>query len=385
MRGRDVIRACTLFVSLILTCCEASRLDQSPAYVDRGIDQRGSHLDDRVHWVELGRHLFYERRLSLNEDRSCGICHEQAKGFTDGFVRAVGTTGDIHPRNTPTLLNVSRRAKLGWVNQDTLSLEEQVLIPLLGDMPIEMGAQTILSDRLEIINSDPIYASLMNSLGVSQLTLTEISYAIARFEETLVSDQAPYDRYISGKNDAITASARRGLELFNTSLPCRHCHGGTDFDQPDLIALSAAESDGSHSESGRSQPRHAWFNTGLYHLDDGRYPNNREGLYHITGRAEDIGKYRIPTLRHLGLTAPYYHDGSRATLHDVLKDYNRGGRITRSGPYMGDGSLHPNKHPLLSPLGLSDQELIDLEAFLRSLTDMSIIHVETLSDPWSRD
>ena len=364
-----MIQVCIIFVAFGLTRCDHSSSRQSSSDQEPG--------DDQAQWVELGRHLFYERRLSREGNRSCGICHEQAKGFTDGFVRAVGTTGELHPRNTLTLLNVSRRTTFGWINQETLSLEEQLLIPLLGEAPIEMGAQGILSERLELINHDSTYQRLMNLIGISQLTLTEIAYAIARFEETLMSDQAPYDRYLKGDSDAISASARRGLELFNTSLPCRDCHGGVDFDQPEISVMEYA-----WRESNQSQPRHGWFNIGLYHLDDGRYPKQREGLYLITGLLDDVGKYRIPTLRHLGLTAPYYHDGSRATLRDVLQDYNRGGRLTRSGPYAGDGSLHPNKHHLVQPLGLSEQDLIDLESFLRSLTDPSIIDVEAFSDPW---
>ena len=91
--------------------------------------------------------------------------------------------------------------------------------------------------------------------------------------------------------------------------------------------------------------RHGWFNTGLYNLEKGRYPAGREGLWERTGLPTDIGKYRVPTLRHLALTAPYYHDGSGATLSDVLKNYNRGGRLTTSGPYQGDGNLNPYKDP----------------------------------------
>lgn len=340
------------------------------------------------HWVELGRHLFYERRLSLNNDRSCGICHEQAKGFTDGFVRAVGTTSELHPRNTLTLLNVAHRVELGWINQEGLKLEEQLLIPLLGDQPVEMGAQDVLNERLALLNADPVYHALRASLDLSEITLQEVAYAIARFEETLVSYDAPYDRYLEGEVDALSESARRGFELFNQSLPCQRCHGGVDFDQPDPSLILSIREGGSQErgdEDSSERTRHAWFNTGLYHLGDGRYPEGREGLYQRTGDRVDIGKYRVPTLRHLTLTGPYYHDGSRATLRDVLEDYNRGGRLTRSGPYEGDGSDHPNKHPLLTPLGLSERDLDDLEAFLHTLTDESIVDVMSLSDPWPRD
>ena len=328
-------------------------------------------------WIELGRHLFYERRLSLHEDRSCGICHEQARGFTDGFVRAVGTTEELHPRNTSSLINVRNRASLGWVTPDSLTLEAQLLIPLLGEHPVEMGLSEVLDDRLEELNRDQVYRDLLATLSLDRLTLDHISTAIARFERTIISDQAPYDAYMSGDLEALSPAAQRGLTLFTETLPCAQCHGGRDFDQPrsDLVASG----DGSEH-----LPRHGWFNTGLYHLEDGRYPEGREGLFEHTGITADIGKYRIPTLRSLAFTAPYYHDGSGATLRDVLRNYNEGGRVTRSGPYVGDGRIHPNKHPLIQPLGLTPAELEDLEAFLLSLSDEAITTDPRFADPWPR-
>ena len=334
-------------------------------------------------WIELGRHLFYERRLSLNEDRSCGICHEQAKGFTDGFVRAVGTTEEIHPRNTLSLINVSHRSSLGWISQEHTSLESQLLIPLLGDMPVEMGLSAILYDRLEELNADPTYQAFLSKLKLSKLTLDHIQNSIAQFERTLTSDHSPYDDYISGNKDALSPSAQRGLSLFTEVLSCGSCHGGRDFDQPES-AVQDLDAPLSSTALELHHERHGWFNTGLYHLDGGRYPPQREGLYERTSRTEDIGKYRVPTLRNLAFTAPYYHDGSGASIDDVLDNYNLGGRVTRSGPYIGDGRDHPNKHPLIRPLELSSEDLNDLKAFLLSLTDQSIIHEPHFSDPWQR-
>ena len=114
--------------------------------------------------IELGRHLFYERRISLNNDRACGICHEQAKGFTDGFVRAIGTTGEVHPRNTHTVLNVESRNTLSWLHPETMTLSEHVLIPLLGTQPIEMGAQEKIQTMLAELNADPKYQALLGNV-----------------------------------------------------------------------------------------------------------------------------------------------------------------------------------------------------------------------------
>ena len=363
MRQRWIV----LFIcwSISLLSCETDDFLQEPS-----LSQRDSISDA---WIELGRHLFYDRRLSLNNDRSCGICHEQAKGFTDGFVRAVGTTEAIHPRNTISLINVNTRLSLGWIEQQQSHLESQLLIPLLGSQPVEMGASEILLSRLSDMNSDETYQYLLQDLNLTQLTIDHLSKAIASFERTILSHQSPYDQYLDGQVEALSAAAKRGLILFTEVLPCQNCHGGKEFDQPSVDVSS------------QYGQRHAWYNTGLYHIGDGRYPEGREGVYELTGLMSDIGLYRVPTLRNLAFTGPYYHDGSGASIEDVLINYNAGGRVTISGPYVGDGRQHPNKHRFIRPLGLSNEELKDLKAFLMALSDESIVNQARLSDPWPRD
>ncbi|MEE2755494.1 MAG: cytochrome c peroxidase [Myxococcota bacterium] len=316
--------------------------------------------------VELGRHLFYERRLSFNNDRSCGICHEQAKGFTDGFVRAVGTTGAIHPRNTLTLLNVSERRTLSWVDPSPVSLAQQLLVPLLGTEPIEMGAAESIDDMLDELNGDHRYQQLLVAAGATALDLDLLALSIAAFVSSLTTYDAPYDRFLAGDETAIDEVVKRGEALFYSRRTlCSSCHGGADFDQP---------MDG----------RHGWFNTGLYSLETGTYPSSRQGLYELTGQPSDIGRFRVPTLRHLALTKPYYHDGTGATLRDVLEHYNAGGRLITSGPFVGDGRTNPYKDPRIRPLHLTDSELDDLEAFLLALSDISIVDRMDWSDPWIR-
>mgnify|MGYP001219266158 CR=1 FL=1 len=317
----------------------------------------------------LGRHLFYERRLSLNQNRSCGICHEQAKGFTDGFVRAVGTTGEIHPRNTLTLLNVRSREALSWLDPEPMSLSEQMLVPLVGTTPVEMGAHGLISNMLESLNQDTAYQELLAELSPprSELDLDLATAAIAAFTESIEDYNTPYDRYLAGDDDSLSAQELEGKTLFfSARTGCSDCHGGVDFDAP-------------------TTGRHGWFNTGLYNLGSGRYPKDREGLYEITGLEEDIGKYRIPTLRHLRHTGPYYHDGTGASLSDVLENYNNGGRNVQSGPYVGDGRMNPYKDSRIQPLQLTPAELNALETFLLSLSSEAPISNPNWSDPWPRD
>ena len=322
--------------------------------------ERGQHAA----LIELGRLLFYERRLSLNGDRSCGICHEQAKGFTDGFVRAVGTTGELHPRNTFTLINVARRETLSWLSPESQSLEEQLLTPLLGENPVEQGAAPIIERALPAFSMEPPYRRLLEALKLETLTLPLLARAISSFVRTIRSEDSAYDRALQGEEGALSDLAERGRTLFfSERVGCTRCHGGLDFDQPEGVE------------------RHGWYNTGLYLLPGGRYPSGREGLYEISGADEDIGKYRVPTLRGLAFTAPYYHDGTGASLRSVLRAYNEGGRLVRSGPFAGDGRLHPNKDPRIRPLGLHEEELEALEAFLLSLSDPALLDDSRWADP----
>jgi len=332
--------------------------------------------DAEVYKVELGRHLFYERRLSLEENRSCGLCHEAALGFTDGFVRAVGTTDALHPRNTLTLTNVGRRESLTWVSGAPESLEEQLLVPLLGEHPVEMGMADVIDEVVDAFRNDAVYRELFPSAFPEEpepFTVARLAEAIAAFERTLVSETAPFDRYVDGDSDAVDESARRGLDLFfSHRLRCGGCHAGPDLDQP--------------TEDGTVVARHGWFNTGLYDVDgQGAYPDHGHGRFEVTGLEEDMGRFRTPTLRNVELTGPYYHDGSGATLADVIANYAAGGRHVISGPNPGDGRDNPHKSDLVRGFEISEQEALDLEAFLRSLTDWEMIEDPAFADPWPRD
>jgi cytochrome c peroxidase len=335
-----------------------------------------SSLGAQVHRVELGRHLFYERRLSLEGNRSCGICHEPALGFTDGFVRAVGTTDELHPRNTLTLTNVGRRESLTWVPGAPESLEEQALIPLLGQHPVEMGMADSIGAVVDSFQVDEVYHDLFPQAfpeDPEPFTLDRVAEAIAAFERTIVSESSPFDRFVEGESQALSDEEQRGLDLFfSHRLRCASCHAGPDLDQP--------------TEDGSVVARHGWFNVGLYDVDgQGAYPEGDGGRFELTGLQEDMGRFRTPTLRNVELTAPYYHDGSGATLADVIANYAAGGRVVVSGPNPGDGRENPYKSDLVRGFELSEQEALDLEAFLRSLTDWEMVEDPALSDPWPRE
>ena len=326
--------------------------------------------------VELGRHLFYDPRLSADETMSCATCHEQARAFTDGKKTAVGITGEVSKRNTMALANVAYLPSLTWGNPQIESLEVQALIPIFGEHPVEMGMagkEALLFERLK---EEPTYQKLFadafpESARASEAqlySLSTITKAIAAFQRTLLSFNAPYDRYKYGKDKtAISASAKRGEALFfGEKMECYHCHAGFNF--TDNIQ---------HSKL--AFPEKGFHNTGLYN-DDGKgaYPPGHSGIEEFTGRGDDMGKFRTPSLRNVALTAPYMHDGSIASLEDVIRNhYAKKGRAVNAGK-----PANPMRSPLIAGFQVSDAEVRDLVEFLRTLTDESFVGNPRFSDPW---
>src|SRR5262245_16534224 len=181
--------------------------------------------------VDLGRHLFYDTRLSANGTQSCASCHDQAKAFTDGKERAVGSTGEVHPRNSMSLVNVAYAGALTWGNPTIKQLEDQALVPMFGDHPMELGLKqpgTLLLARLE---KDALYRSMFAAAfpeAEKPFTIVNVTKAIASFERSIISARSPYDRYHTNRdNDAISPAARRGETLFfSQPFSCFRCHNG---------------------------------------------------------------------------------------------------------------------------------------------------------------
>lgn len=325
--------------------------------------------------VELGRHLFYDKRLSINEKTSCATCHLQELAFTEPKPRSIGTTGDVHPRNSMSLANVAYAASLNWANPSVIHLERQPLTPLFGEDPIEMGMagkEALLIARLK---AEPRYAALFERAfpeAKERQTIEQVTKSIASFVRSLISGNSPYDRYrYEGQKDAISESAKRGEHLFfSERLECMDCHVGFNIS-------------GTSNYVGKSIETTEFQNNGLYNIDGkGGYPANNTGLFEFTNDREDMGKFKVPTLRNIELTAPYMHDGSIATLDDVIEHYKAGGRTIKDGPNAGDGSKNPNKSSFVSGFRLSAAEKADLIAFLLSLTDKEFIKDPRFSDPW---
>ncbi|CAA0105744.1 Cytochrome c551 peroxidase [BD1-7 clade bacterium] len=326
---------------------------------------------------ELGRHLFYDTRLSGNGTQACVSCHEQDKAFSDGKATPTGSTGDVLARNSQALVNTAYNASYTWANTSLVRLEQQILIPLFGESPIEHGInENNKADVLSTIASDPTYQTLFSdafNVPADQVDYNHIIDALAVFVRGLNSFNSSYDQFQRGDTSALSASALRGSQLFfSEDLECFHCHGGYNF--TDSLA-----------DSGMFFVNKPFHNTGLFNIGGtGDYPSDNQGIFELTGKASDMGKFRAPTLRNIQLTAPYMHDGSIATLEEVVDTYAAAGRNITSGPNAGDGRLNPFKDGFVSGFSITDDEKTDLINFLESLTDQSFIDNPRFTNPWEQ-
>lgn len=325
--------------------------------------------------VELGRHLFFDLRMSINQTMACASCHLPARAFTDGRPTSIGATGEEHPRNAMSLTNVVYNASFNWANPVLTTLHAQALIPIFGEFPLELGWSDHETEILDRFRRDAQYKQLFAAAypGESNpFNADRVAKAIAAFESILISGNSPYDKAtLQGNPNAMSAAARRGQELFfSERMECFHCHGGFNFSQ-------------SVSHAGTPLPQTNFFNNGLYNIGGtGDYPINNRGLWEFTQKPSDMGRFRPPTLRNIELTAPYMHDGSIATLEDVIDHYARSGRLISEGPLAGDGALSPYKDPLIVGFKLTAQEKQDVIAFFQSLTDWEFLCDPRFADPF---
>jgi cytochrome c peroxidase len=347
---------------------------QLPVWAPIPVEPAGNPMSEAK--VELGRHLFYDKRLSADQSMSCATCHQQDKAFTDGLSVAEGVTGQKGARSAMALANVAYLPVLTWSNPNLTALEVQALVPMFGEHPVEMGMAGREKEMFAMLQADPVYQRLFAQAypeeakqGSAVLySLATVTRAIASFERSLLSFDSPYDRYTyGGQKTALSAAALRGQDLFfGEKMECYHCHGGFNFtDNVQHSKLPMAEQ--------------GFHNTGLYNLDGkGAYPQNNSGIRELTGDADDEGKFRTPSLRNVALTAPYMHDGSIPTLEAVIKDhYALAGRAAKSGK-----GPSPMRSSLIAGFEVSTQEVNDLVAFLNSLTDETFIQNPRHSDPW---
>ncbi|MEM7481146.1 MAG: MbnH family di-heme enzyme [Acidobacteriota bacterium] len=308
--------------------------------------------------AELGRHLFYDRRLSVNGTVACATCHRQELAFSDGRARAEGATGELHPRGAMSLANVAYSASFAWDDPNLESLEEQARVPMFNEHPVEMGLAGREEEVLRLLREEPVYSHAFPRAFPAQpdpFTFDNLMRAIAAFERTLISGDSPYDRRVYGDEaDALSDDAERGMDLFfSHPLGCSDCHAGFTFSGPVVFA-------------GADERKPLFHNNGL----KANYPSPNQGLKRFTGRPEDEGRFRAPTLRNIALTAPYMHDGSLPDLESVIEHYARG----------GEGHLQQSVRVHGFTLSAADRQ--DLIVFLEALTDRAFVENPAYGNPW---
>lgn len=273
--------------------------------------------------VELGRKLFFDPALSVDHSMSCATCHDPKKGWSNGERVAVGVNGLPGKRNVPSILNVAYYRSLFWDGRAG-SLEAQALGPIINENEMAMPSTAALIDRLREHDE---YPALFARAFTNGLTAANVARSIACFERTILAGNAPYDRYVAGDETAMSAAAQRGMKLFmdKRKSKCVICH-----EPPTFTAL-------------------------FYHnLGVGMEQEDPDlGRYEVTKLESNKGKFKVPTVRDVKDTAPYMHDGSIATLEEVVELYDKGGIPNR---YLSD--------EMRGKLNLTKQEKQDLVTFM---------------------
>jgi cytochrome c peroxidase len=275
--------------------------------------------------IELGKKLYFDPRLSGSNVISCATCHNPALGWSDGLQTSIGHNFQILERNSPTILNTAYNFLQFWDGRRA-SLEEQATGPIESTAEMNQDLDELIKELTLISGYRELFEKAYPKEGISKITIAK---AIASFERTIISKDSNFDKWMSGKQDAISESAKRGFGLFAGKAQCVVCHSGPNF-----------------TDNG-------FHNIGLKSLN-GKEDNGRFAVVPVKAMK---GAFKTPTLRDITLTAPYMHNGIYKTLEEVIEHYDRKGDNKEN--------LSPN---MQGPLGLTSEEKKDLVEFLKTLT-----------------
>lgn len=313
---------------------------------------------------EMGRLLFFDRRLSGDAGVSCASCHQPEKGWADGMRLSAGYPSTLYFRNTPTLLNASKMPVYYWDGRFASGDLESVIRDHLAEAHFMNIDGLLLVERLRQVTE---YETAFQQLYGGDATYGRALNALAAFLGSLqTGPENPYLRFKAGDREALSPQARQGLELFNGKAGCASCHSGGLLSDGKMHATGVPATGAVFAEPQRQITFRRFFKQ----FGVAEYASLRSdpGLFAITQQKDDRGKFRTPSLLEVAQTAPYMHDGSAATLEDVVRFYIAGG---------GDSA---SKDPLLVPLNLTDEEAAALAAFLKSLASAAA-QMETEASP----
>ena len=312
--------------------------------------------------VELGRLLFFERRLSGDTTTSCASCHDPGQGWADGSALSRGYPQTLYFRNAQSVVGASELPWLYWDGRFSGTDMASLVRDHITEAHFMAADGRLVAERLKQV---PEYEQLFDEAFGSEPSFGGILNAVSAYLATLQHNDSAYDRFVAGDSGALTAEEQHGMELFNGKAGCASCHSGDTFADGEFYNLGVPTNDDIFSQA----LRHVSFRRFFRNLGVPNFVNLREdvGLAALTKEDDDTGKFRTAPLRGLTETAPYMHNGVLATLEDVVQFYNEGG---------GD---HPNKDLSLEPLGLTGEEQASLVAFLHSLSgDPVVVEVPEL-------
>ncbi len=305
--------------------------------------------------VELGKKLFFDRRLSGDGTMSCATCHDPEQEYTDGLAISLSYPTTRNWRNSPTLVNTAFQKYLFYDGR-AKNLEEQALFPMMSAFEMNRNLDFVE----EVIRSVPEYVEEFRKVfGDRDVTRQRIAMALAAFERTLVSRNAPLDRYLKGDKKAFSAEAQKGYDIFTGKGKCADCHYGANLADDKFYALFVPENLDQEKDPRVAATRR--FVAKVYHYEDYRNLTEDPGRYLITKDRKDWKAFRTPTLREVALTGPYMHNGIFSTLDEVIDFFDKGG---------GKGNT------ALKPLNLSEQERSQLKTFLAEALTGQVTAVE---------
>lgn len=328
---------CKIFFLVILLSCSIGCEDPLPQPKLMEIPEGFPPMEypqgnefTQIRW-ELGKKLFYDPVLSVDSSLSCANCHKQHLAFADDVAFSDGVFGRPGTRNSPSLANIGYHPY--FTREGGLStLEKQILVPIQEHNEFDFNI-VLVADRLK---RDSFYVQMSREAYDREPDPFVITRAISTFERSLISGNSPYDQFaFQDEKRALNKDEKAGMELFfSDELACSKCHSGFNFSN------------------------YAFENNGLYEV----YPD--PGRFRLTNDPADSARFKVPSLRQIGLTAPYMHDGSLESLEAVIDHYQSGGKD------------HPHKSEKINPFSLTEKEKRQLIAFLESLTDFEFVENE---------
>jgi len=302
--------------------------------------------------IELGKQLFFDRRLSGDGTMSCSTCHDPEKGYSDDLAISLSYPTTRNWRNSPTLINVGFQRFL-FHDGRARTLEEQALFPMMSAFEMNRNLDFVE----EVIRSVPEYVESFRRVFGNEVTRERMAMAISAFERTLVSVNSPLDRFLRGDTNALSAEAKKGYDIFIGKGKCADCHDGANLADNKFYALNVPENIEQEKDPRVAATRR--FVAKVSNYEDYRNLTEDPGRYLVTKDKKDWKAFRTPTLREIAKTAPYMHNGIFATLDDVIEFFDKGG---------GKGNT------ALAPLGLNEREKKYLKTFLiEALTGADIV------------